>query len=271
MGKGNLDQQITVRSKDEIGSLCESFNAMSKDVKRKLELEKELVVTQKQVKDEKLLAVGELSSRIAHDLRNPLSTIRNACELLSMTRDAQDDKSKRYLYLIQRSISRMSHQIDDVLDYVRTSPVDKKAESCLGVVRSVLDLNPLPENIKVVMPKQDSLIPFDAQKIEVVFTNILKNAAQAIGDREGTIQVDISQQSGFTVIEFADSGPGITEKDLPRIFDPLFTTKQEGTGLGLSSCKNIVEQHGGKIEILLNPTRFQVYLPMQADAGAIVS
>ena len=132
MGRGNLDQQVMVRSKDEIGKLCESFNAMSKDVKRKIELEKELAITQKQVKDEKLLAVGELSSRIAHDLRNPLSTIRNSCELLSRTRDAQDDKSKRYISLIQRSVNRMSHQIDDVLDYVRTTPADKKAESCLS-------------------------------------------------------------------------------------------------------------------------------------------
>ena len=262
MGKGNLDQQILVHSKDEIGSLCKSFNAMSKDVKRKIELEKELVITQKQVKDEKLLVVGELSSRIAHDLRNPLSTIRNACDLLSRTRDAQDEKSKRYLFLIQRSISRMSHQIDDVLDYVRTSPIDKKVESCLTTLKSVVDLNPLPENIRIIISKQDLLVAFDEQKMEVVFTNILKNAIQAIGNKDGTINISISHKSRFAVIEFADSGPGISEKDLPRVFDPLFTTKQEGTGLGLSSCKNIIEQHGGKIEILLNPTRFQIWLPM---------
>ncbi|MGQ0771229.1 MAG: ATP-binding protein [Nitrososphaerota archaeon] len=262
MGRGNLDQQVMVHSKDEIGKLCESFNAMSKDVKRKIELEKELAIAQKQVKDEKLLAVGELSSRIAHDLRNPLSTIRNSCELLSRTRDAQDDKSKRYISLIQRSVNRMSHQIDDVLDYVRTTPADKKAESCLSAIKSVIDLNPPPENIKMEISKQDLMVVFDAQKIEVVFTNILRNAVQAIGNKGGTININVSQQPGRAIIEFADSGQGIADGDLPRIFDPLFTTKQEGTGLGLSSCKNIVEQHGGKIEVLLNPTRFQICLPM---------
>lgn len=262
MGKGNLDQQVMVRSKDEIGKLCESFNTMSKDVKRKIELEKELAIAQKQVKDEKLLAVGELSSRIAHDLRNPLTTIRNSCDLLSRTRDAKDDNSKRYISLIQRSINRMSHQVDDVLNYVRTSPANKKIESCLSVIKSVIDLNPPPKNIKVAMSKQDLLVVFDAQKIEVVVINILRNAVQAIGNKDGTININVSQQLGFAVIEFADSGSGIAEDDLSRIFDPLFTTKQEGTGLGLSSCKNIVEQHGGKIEVLLNPTRFQICLPM---------
>jgi signal transduction histidine kinase len=262
MGKGNLDQQVIVHSKDEIGKLCESFNEMGRDVKRKIELEKELAVAQKQVKDEKLLAVGELSSRIAHDLRNPLSTIRNACELLSRTRDAEDEKSKRYISLIQRSISRMSHQIDDVLDYVRTTPTEKKTESALSAIKSVIDLNPPPDNIKVTIPQEDLPIVFDSQKIEVVFTNILKNAVQAIGDGGGTINIRISQRDGFATIEFEDSGPGITESNLPKIFEPLFTTKQEGTGLGLSSCKNIVEQHGGRIEVALNPTRFQVLLPL---------
>ena len=144
----------------------------------------------------------------------------------------------------------------------RSTPTDKKAESCLGAINSVIDLNPPPENIKVTISKQDLLVVFDAQKIEVVFTNILRNAVQAIGNKDGTININVSQQPGFAIIEFADSGQGIAEGDLPRIFDPLFTTKQEGTGLGLSSCKNIVEQHGGKIEVLLNPTRFQIYLPM---------
>jgi signal transduction histidine kinase len=132
----------------------------------------------------------------------------------------------------------------------------------MNVIKSVIDLNPPPKNIKVEMPKQDMLIVFDAEKIEVVFTNILRNAVQAIGNKDGIISISVLQQLGFAVIEFADSGPGIDEGNLSKIFDPLFTTKQEGTGLGLSSCKNIVEQHGGKIEVLLNPTRFQICLPL---------
>jgi signal transduction histidine kinase len=262
MSKGNLDQQVAVRSKDEIGKLCESFNTLSKDVKRKIELEKELAVAQKQVKDEKLLAVGELSSRIAHDLRNPLTTLRNTCELLSRTNTAQDDKSKKYISIIQRSINRMSHQIEDVLDFVRTTAPNRKAASCLGAIQYAVDLNPVPENIKVVLPQKDIMATFDTQKIEVVFTNILKNAVQAIGNKEGTINIRLAEQPGFVVVEFEDSGPGISESNLPRIFEPLFTTKQEGTGLGLPSCKSIVEQHGGKIEVKINPTRFQVYLPV---------
>ena len=262
MGKGNLDQQVRVRSKDEIGKLCESFNSMSNDVKRKIELEKELITTQKQAKDEKMIAIGELSSRVAHDLRNPLTTIRNSCELLSRANVLQDDRSKKYISLIQRSINRMSHQIEDVLDFVRTTPINKKTESCLDSIQYVVDANPPSDNIKITLPQEDISFDFDAKKIEVVFTNILRNAVQAIGNKDGTINIRLSKEDGYAVIEFEDSGSGIPESALPRIFDPLFTTKQEGTGLGLPSCKNIVDRHGGKIVVNLHPTTFRIYLPL---------
>jgi signal transduction histidine kinase len=261
LSKGNLDHQITIQSNDELGKLAESFNMMIKDVKRKLDLEKELIKTQERNKEEKFSVIGELASRIAHDLRNPLSTIRNCCELLSQLKANQDEKSKKYISLMNRSINRMTSQIDDVLNYVRTTPLFKTKESCSDMIKFVIESNPSPENIKVILPKNDAIIFCDSQKIEVVFTNILRNAIQVLGNDQGTIKVNILEHAGFTMIEFEDSGLGISEQNLTRVFEPLFTTKQEGTGLGLSSCKNIVEQHGGRIEVKLNPTRFQVYLP----------
>ncbi len=261
LSKGNLDHQIPIQSNDELGKLAESFNLMIKDVKRKLDLEKELIKTQERNKEEKFSVIGELASRIAHDLRNPLSTIRNCCELLSQLHVNQDDKSKRYISLMNRSINRMTSQIDGVLNYVRTTPLSKTKESCLDMIKFVIESSHVPENVKVSLPENDAIVLCDSQKIEVVFSNIFRNALQALGDAPGTIKIDILERAGFTIIEFEDSGSGISEQNLAKIFEPLFTTKQEGTGLGLSSCKNIVEQHGGRIEVKLNPTRFQIYLP----------
>ncbi len=261
LSKGNLDHQIPVQSNDELGKLAESFNMMIRDVKKKLDLEKELIKTQERNKEEKFSVIGELASRIAHDLRNPLSTIRNCCELLSQLQVNQDEKSKRYISLMNRSINRMTSQIDGVLNYVRTTPLSKTKESCLDMIKFVIESNPISENIRVSLPKNDAIVLCDSQKIEVVFTNIFRNAIQVLGDAPGTIKIDILEHAGFVMIEFEDSGSGISEQNLEKVFEPLFTTKQEGTGLGLSSCKNIVEQHGGKIDVKLNPTRFQVYLP----------
>jgi signal transduction histidine kinase len=174
-----------------------------------------------------------------------------------------DSKPKRYVSLIQRSLNRMSHQVEDVLDYLRTSPLNKNVNSCLEAIQAVVDLSNVPENVTVITPQNDLHISFDVRKIEIVFINLLKNAVQAIGKRQGAITISISQEGEFGVVEFEDSAGALSEVNLTRIFDPLFTTKQEGTGLGLSSCKNIVEQHGGKIQVLLNPTRFRVYLPMK--------
>lgn len=261
LSKGNLDHQIPIQSNDELGKLAESFNIMIRDVKKKLDLEKELIKTQERNKEEKFSVIGELASRIAHDLRNPLSTIRNCCELLSQLHVNQDEKSKRYISLMNRSINRMTSQIDGVLNYVRTTPLSKTKESCLDMIKFVIESNPTPESIKVILPENDAMVLCDSQKIEVVFTNIFRNAMQVLDNTQGTIKINILEHAGFIMIEFEDSGSGISEQNLAKIFEPLFTTKQEGTGLGLSSCKNIVEQHGGRIEVKLNPTRFQVYLP----------
>ena len=95
----------------------------------------------------------------------------------------------------------------------------------------------------------------------IVFVNIILNAVQSIGKDEGNISINIIETSSDVKIEFKNSGPNISIKDLKHIFDTLFTTKLEGTGLGLSSCKNIVEQHKGEIHATTNPVIFSIRLP----------
>jgi signal transduction histidine kinase len=104
------------------------------------------------------------------------------------------------------------------------------------------------------------VIKCDAEKIEVAIANLLTNSIQAM-DGEGTINIRVNDYDKFYIIEIEDSGPGIPEEILSKIFDPLFTTKPKGTGLGLATVKNIVEQHGGSIYVKNKPTIFTISLP----------
>src|SRR3972149_11151295 len=117
------------------------------------------------------------------------------------------------------------------------------------------------DKIIVNLPKNDVHIVCDPHLLEVVFDNLLFNSVQAIAEK-GKVTISISDNKDEDVIiEVQDTGVGISEDDFPKIFDPLFTTKQNGTGLGLASCKSIVEAHRGTITVKTNPTRFFVKLP----------
>ena len=102
---------------------------------------------------------------------------------------------------------------------------------------------------------------FDHEKILVVFVNIILNAVQSIGQKDGHVLITLTETSSDVLLEIKNSGPDISQKDLEHIFDPLFTTKLEGTGLGLSSCKNIIEQHNGSIKATSGPVVFSIRLP----------
>ncbi|HSA98575.1 MAG TPA: sensor histidine kinase [Candidatus Nitrosotenuis sp.] len=270
MGRGNLDQQVTVRSKDEIGKLCQSFNTMSVDVKRKIELEKELAVAQKQVKDEKLLAIGELASRLSHDLRNPLHIIRNTVSLIkhdlgnNLKQVIREDFDR-----IDRSIVRMTHQIESVMDFISTRPLMLTSNSIQKIIRDAIEKIRVPETVTINLPSDDVEAIGDTKQLEVVFDNLLLNAVQAMNGA-GVINIRIFKDRETFRVEIEDTGPDIPSEVLPKLFEPLFTTKQEGTGLGLASCKNIIEKHGGTITVRVKPTTFIVTLPYSVSQDGVV-
>ncbi len=212
-------------------------------------------------KKEKLTVIGQLSSNIAHDIRNPLGTIKNAGVIIEKENDTKNEIISRELNRINLSVRRISHQIEEVLNYVRTTPMILKKYSINQTIQEVIDTLDIPENIKIKTPKNDVIINFDHEKMLIVFVNIILNAVQSIGEDEGDISINIIETSSDVKIEFKNSGPNISAKDLKCIFDTLFTTKLEGTGLGLSSCKNIVEQHKGDIHATTNPVIFSIRLP----------
>lgn len=254
----NLVQELNQKIESNIAKFV-SMEARLKQKQEELEFEVRLK-TQKLIEAERLAAIGELSSRLAHDLKNPLSILKIFTDLLRhKTQGETDPGFNRKLDAANAAIFRMTHQIDNVLDYVRGAPIEKEDTTVHEILKMAMSRVPLT-NIEVTVQQQNLPIHCDKNKMSVVFTNLLLNAVQAINGA-GRINIVFYKSGNHMVIEFEDSGPGIPAEILPKVFDPLFTTKQQGTGLGLATCKNLVGQHGGKILVKNNPTTFSVVLP----------
>jgi signal transduction histidine kinase len=224
------------------------------------------------LKSERLSAIGQLSARIAHDLRNPLSVIQNSTKILKMKLEGSlDVKAQQQWERLERAIYRMSHQLEDVMDYVKMPQLKKKEYSLALVFQDLIERVEVPPTITIHPPLNDCVIFCDPEKMEIVFVNLLINAIQAIDKKQGDITVNIADDpadSSFVIITVSDTGAGIPEEILDKIFEPLFTTKQVGTGLGLSSCKNIVEQHGGTIHVssqVGRGTTFTIRIPKKSE------
>jgi len=215
------------------------------------------------LKQERLAAIGELASRVSHDIRNPLSNIRMSIKLIEKETESKisDSTVKEKLEIINKNLNRIEHQINDVLGYVK----DKRARRELIPLNSCFEesitLLHVPENIKIIAEKTNLKILADPVQIHVVCNNILINAIQAIGKQNGQIIIKFSEEPEYIVIKVENSGPPIPEEILPHIFDALVTTKEIGTGLGLASCKRIIENHGGEISVRNNPTTFIIKIP----------
>lgn len=220
-----------------------------------------LVKRSQSFKKEKLSVIGQLSSNIAHDIRNPLGTIKNSGVIIEKENNNKNEIISRELNRINISVRRISHQVEEVLNYVRTTPLILNPHSINQTLQEAIDTLDVPSNIIINIPKKDITINFDHEKILIVFVNIILNAIQSIDKTDGHISIDMHETSSDVTLEFENSGPNISSKDLKHLFDTLFTTKLEGTGLGLSSCKNIVEQHDGAITAKTNPVIFSIKLP----------
>jgi len=214
---------------------------------------------EKQKKQEKLSTIGELSARLAHDLRNPLSVLQVTLDNLVMKKHDQVEIEKSILRC-NSAIDRMTHQINDVMDFVRHTPIELKNCSFLELLNKSIDSIIVPNSVNLSLPKDDFTINCDPEKIRIVFSNLILNGIQAI-DGNGQISISVSNFKELVKITFSDSGKSISEDNLSKIFEPLFTTKQKGTGLGLASCKTIIENHGGTIQAKNNPKRFEIVLP----------
>jgi len=225
--------------------------------------------TKKLAQAERLSAIGELSARLAHDLRNPLTVLKGVVEIArARTNSGETRFSTKQIDMMERAISRMSNQIDDVLEFVKIQSLHTTKNSLLDSVGLSLAKINKPSNVKIHIPDKGVEFVYDSDKIEIVFDNLLNNSIQAIND-DGEITIRFIDLENEVEIEVEDSGDGISDEIISKIFEPLFTTKKKGTGLGLASCKSIVEQHGGSISVRNKPTIFTIKLPKMVEISTI--
>ena len=232
-------------------------------------MEKKIEATKKEIiKSERLSSIGELSSRLAHDLRNPLSVIKNSIYVLEHhIEDVKDEMLKKYFGVLKEETERINHQINEVLGFIKTRDLQITSINSSELVEKCIP-EMIPKNIEISHSEKTIKINGDKELLLIVLRNLIQNAIQAIGTKNGKISIDFSEDKDWSIVKIIDDGPGIPEKIMNDIFEPLYTTKQEGTGLGLVTCKTVVEQHGGVIEVTNNPENgvtFTVKIPKRLE------
>lgn len=219
-------------------------------------------LTRDMIRKERTSALGELASRFSHDIRNPLSNIKMAMNFIQKDNDLDSSENLREKFqIISRNLDRISHQVDDVLDFIRIHPLKKETLSLNSLLKECIEETTIPQNIKIDIPQNDINLLGDPFQLQIVFKNLLNNSIQAIGKESGKITIRSRDDSTSVLVEFEDSGPGFIGLKNSEIFELLTTTKQTGTGLGLVSCKQILENHNGSITVRENPTRFIIKIP----------
>ena len=256
---GNLKNPQIFSNISEIDQLSKQIFEMGEKLEK---YQKEMIKT------ERLAAIGELSSRITHDLRNPLNSLKMAIDILKTKKPEMIKENQEYFDMMQHSVERMNHQIDEVLGFIKKSPPKRESVKFSEIISNSLKSFQFPKNIKVSVSENDGIIWCDKNQIQNVIVNLISNSIHAIGKKEGKIIINFQEEKKFDKITVEDNGEGIPDDSLEAIFEPLFTTKQTGTGLGLVSCKNTIEAHNGEISAKNLPKGgviFTILLP-KADA-----
>ena len=212
---------------------------------------RELEATQQALlRKERLAALGQLTASVSHELRNPLGTIRTSFYLIAKQMRGNDAKVDRTLDRIERNIVRCDTIIDDLLDYSRVRPLTPVETNLDDWLASLLAEQEIPPN--VLVSKQltsNTAVWIDRERLHRCVVNVLSNAVQAMGNEGGNLTLATVRQDGHIAIRISDTGTGIPSDARERIFEPLYSTKTFGVGLGLSIVRQIIQQHGGSVEI----------------------
>ncbi|HSA98748.1 MAG TPA: ATP-binding protein [Candidatus Nitrosotenuis sp.] len=209
-------------------------------------------------KTSNFITLGKLTAKIVHEIRSPLAVILNNAELISDLNGS--DSNSKQIQRILRGVNRIDLLVNNILDFSKYSNLNKKLVSVGELIDSALSEIIVPDTINMNLPKTNLKIYCDPEKLVSVLKNIIINAIQSM-ENNGTIKINIKNNKNSIRIDIENSGPPIVSDDLAKVFEPLFTTKVKGVGLGLSISKEIVESHGGNILVKNNPVTFSIVLP----------
>lgn len=199
---------------------------------------------------ERLSAIGTLAATVSHELRNPLSVINNAVFFLSTKVSREDPRVVRNLEIICREVQTATHVIEDLLDFARSRPPQVTPVAAELLVRDALSRQQVPENVRVenLVPKGLPPLCVDPGQMQQVLSNLIENAVHAMPDG-GILRLEGAAKSGRATLRLSDTGVGIAPENLSRIFEPLFTTRSRGVGLGLALVRRALEAHGGRVSV----------------------
>jgi len=237
------------------------------------ELVKELQETKEELqRKERLAVLGQLAGGIGHELRNPLGAIKNAAYFLNMVLEDPEPEVKESLEILEKEVATSEMIIGSLLDFARPKPPMRRKVDINEVVRESLSRVTAPESVEVTS-QLDGVLPVilaDPVLLGQVFRNLILNAIQAMPEGgQLTVKSELAGPK-WVAVSFADTGVGIPEENLGKLFEPLFTTKAKGIGLGLAISKAFVEAHGGTIEVQSKVGKgctFSVRLPIDRAKG----
>jgi signal transduction histidine kinase len=267
ISSGNLDVAVSFsQSNDEIGDLGRKFNHMVQQL-RESRLEIETMHRTQMSRAEHLATLGELATGLAHEIRNPLAGIAGVIDIIG--RDLPASSPARAMVKdVRLEINQINRILTDLLETARPHPPQMMRSNLNTTVEHAVMLarqQVLSQPIKIELLQAPDLpdVEHDSDQIHQVVLNLLLNAVQAI-DGPGDVTVTIGSQDDSAVVTVSDTGRGMTEQQQSQIFRPFFTTRSNGTGLGLSLVHRIVEEHDGHIEVtseLGQGSTFTIQLP----------
>jgi signal transduction histidine kinase len=273
ISKGDFSHKLEINSQDELGNLARSFNEMSA---RLLETREQMEETHKKlIQAEKLASIGKLAATIAHEIRNPLTSVK-----LNIQKVLEDDRleamEKEHLAITQEGIGQIEKFVKELLNFTRVSglqlarfPVSQILEESVKMMADSFRQKRIAIERKVDEGLPEVLV--DGDKMRQVFLNVLRNAVEAV-DQNGKIIISATLvgngQAKKIRVRISDNGCGIPDKDWENIFEPFFTTKPSGFGLGLANARKIVEQHKGAIRVVKKRsagTAFEILIPCEGE------
>jgi signal transduction histidine kinase len=293
VGRGEFEDlpELSVPN-DEIGELARAFTQMSTSLKLKTEeivsakeelealnrsLESRVeartrelrVALDELIKKERLATIGQMSSVVGHEIRNPLAIVNNSIYFIKTKLrniGTSEPKIDKHISIIESEIKQANGIIDEILGFARTKEFVIESHDLNQYLQDILSSYPFASNIKIVREFSDVDIPvsIDADEMRQVIRNLIGNAVEVMEDG-GTLSIGTSCDEEYAKIAISDTGPGMSKEMVDKIFTPFFTTKARGTGLGLAVVKKVIDKHKGKVNVKSKPgkgTTFEIYLSL---------
>jgi signal transduction histidine kinase len=265
IGSGDYSHRVAVSSRDELGLLALEFNSMATAIEER---------EHRLIRSERMAAAGQIASHITHEIRNPLSSISLNTELLEEELEGAVEaerlaEARNLCQAMRREVDRLTDITEEYLRFARLPRPHLEPEDLNEILLNLLSFMATElreKRVEVVSDLAQRLpqVEADENQLRQAFLNLLRNAGEAMAAGGGSLTVSTRAESGTVEVKIADTGLGIDEEFLPKVFEPFFSTKETGTGLGLALTQQIIQEHGGTIDVLSvrdRGTVFTVRLP----------